>query len=407
MKKRKVFISTVCIILVAIMLASLVFAAVGSAFAVSQSEIDSLEDQKSEIASQKKSLASQISELESEQAAMIDLKAALDEQNELTAAEIVIINSQIEVYDQLVAIKEVELDEALANEEMHRLRYLARLRAMEEYGDLSYLSILFEATSFADLLSRIDNISEIVEADNRIEEEYRIAREQVVTAKAAYEETLLECETAKAELEAKKAQLELEIEEAYQRINDLEADIQEYEAEFDAYAAEEASLSSQITSMIAELEAQQEAAKKAAAENGTTYTYVVGSGVLKWPVPSATYLKISSPYGWRIHPIFKTNKFHAGIDISASSGTTIVAADDGTVITATYSSSYGNYVVISHGNGMSTLYAHQSKIAVSVGQAVTKGQTIGYVGSTGWSTGPHLHFEVRINGSTTDPMGYL
>ena len=150
-----------------------------------------------------------------------------------------------------------------------------------------------------------------------------------------------------------------------------------------------------------ELRKQEEAARQQPNPGGGP---IYGSGSYIWPVDSTT---ISSDYGYRIHPIFNTERFHAGVDINANSGDPIYAADSGTVAIATYSSSYGYYVVINHGGGNSTLYAHMSSMAVSAGDTVTQGQVIGYVGSTGWSTGPHLHFETRSGGSTVDPMTYF
>ena len=152
-------------------------------------------------------------------------------------------------------------------------------------------------------------------------------------------------------------------------------------------------------------EAQEKAAREAAAKNssGTTVTTTSSSSGLIWPTGSRS---VSSQYGWRMHPIFKTRKFHSGIDIDAPMGSTVVAAASGTVITAAYDSGYGYYVVVSHANGLSTLYAHNSSLSVKVGQKVSQGQQVAISGSTGFSTGPHLHFEVLKNGATTNPLSY-
>jgi len=131
----------------------------------------------------------------------------------------------------------------------------------------------------------------------------------------------------------------------------------------------------------------------------------IGTGTFTWPAPG--YTRITSEYGMRYHPILKQNKLHTGMDIGAPQGAKVVAADDGKVITVTYNSAYGNMIIIDHGGGISTLYAHLSRFATTQGAMVKKGQTIGYVGSTGWSTGPHLHFEVRKNGTPVNPKSYL
>ena len=157
------------------------------------------------------------------------------------------------------------------------------------------------------------------------------------------------------------------------------------------------------TQQVEDLRRQEEANKKndpsydAGKDNGAT-------GSMMWPCPSCH--TITSEFGWRYHPIYHTQKYHSGVDIGASYGASIVAADGGTVITAGAVSGYGNCVVINHGNGITTLYGHMSSIAVSSGQKVSKGQTIGYVGSTGNSTGPHLHWEVTVNGVRQNPLNY-
>jgi murein DD-endopeptidase MepM/ murein hydrolase activator NlpD len=190
-------------------------------------------------------------------------------------------------------------------------------------------------------------------------------------------------------------------------IVDLQSDIDEYTAAYNENEAQEGTLQSQIDSLSAQLKAQEEAARKAAEQNNQSYTGTgsTATGSFTWPCPSSTY--IASGFGLRIHPIFGTERYHNGVDISANSGASVVAADSGTIAIATYSSSYGNYIMIYHSNGTSTLYAHMSSLAVSAGDTVTKGETIGYVGSTGWSTGPHLHFEIAVNGTRVNPLNYF
>lgn len=396
-KNRKKFVSTVCIVLVFIFLASLVIGAFGSAFAVSQSEIDALKSQQSAIAQQKKALSSKLTDLQSKQDSAIAQKTALDEQNELARQEIELINEQIDLYNGLIEEKAKELEKAKEDEAAQKEALRVRMRAMEESGSLTYFSILFEASDFSDLLARMDFISTVMKYDKELEDKYIAAVQHVADVKAEYEATLKEQEAAKVELETKKAELEKQIAAAIVVIASLEKDIEKYKTEYAANESQEAAVRSQIDAKIKELEKQQ----KEQQQNGGTVT--TGTGKFMWPIPSCT--TIGSGFGYRIHPIFGDKRFHSGVDISASSGATIVAADAGTVVTAVYSSSYGNYVVISHGGGNSTLYAHMSSMAVSAGQTVTKGQTIGYVGSTGWSTGAHCHFEIKIGGTLVDPMG--
>lgn len=407
MKKRKSFVSVLAILLVVIMVVSLLAGLIGptSAYAVSQSEIDALQKQKDALKDKKTDLQSEINALRSEQASYLDQKAALDEQNELSRQEIEVLTEQITLYDEMIEQKGEELKEALAVEQEQYDRLRVRIRAMEEDGNLTYLDALFQANDFSELLSRMDMISEIMESDKRLEEEYIATRKEVQQIKADYEKAQADMEEKKADLEVEVAELEKQIAAATDMIASLEGDISVYTKAYNENAAAEQAIQSQIDGLVAELKRQEAAAAAAAAAQNRPAPTTGATGSFVWPVPSSTY--ITSRFGYRIHPIFGTQRYHAGVDISANSGATILAADAGTVSVATYSSSYGNYVLINHGNGNTTLYAHMSSMAVSAGQSVSKGQTIGYVGSTGWSTGPHCHFEVRSNGANVDPLSYF
>jgi len=373
------------------------FTALGgfSAGGVSRSEIDALERQKEAIAEQKKETQAQIDALAEQQASVLERKAALDRQNTLALEEIELINEQIEIYDGLIAEKEEELSAAIDQENYQKARFRMRMRAMEENGELGYIAFIFQATSFADLLTRMDNVSEIMESDQALEQKYIAAREQTEAVKAEYEAVQAEQLQKRGELEQRKAELEAQIAQATALLLELEEDIDAYRSVLDEHEADEAALEAKINEMVAELERQQAAARAAG---------ISGTGTYIWPLPGYSP---GSAYGWRMHPILHEMRFHAGEDIGAPSGTPILAADSGTVIQAGPNGGYGNCVMISHGGGRVTLYGHMSSIAVSYGQAVTQGQVIGYVGSTGMSTGPHLHFEVRVNGATTDPKQYF
>ena len=398
--KAKRMVSIVCLVLVIVMLMSLVLGALGGAFGVTQAQIDELKRQQEEIEEKKNAVGASIATLVAEMDTVMQRKTALDEQNELARQEIEIIDEQINLYESLIEQKGKELDEATLQlaEQGEALR--VRMRTMEESGSLSYIATIFQATSFTDLLSRIDSINSIMRKDKAIEDAYIAAKENLEIMKADYEATLLEHEETKVVLETKKAQLEAEIEAAYMLIEELDADIERYREEYEANEAAEAAISAQINSMIAEFERQQQAI----IDSGNGGSIVVGTGSYQWPLPGYTP---GYTYGWRMHPIFHEMRWHAGEDIGAPNGTPILAVDSGTVALATYGSGYGNYVVISHGGSLSSLYGHMSAMAVSTGQSVNKGDVIGYVGSTGWSTGPHLHLEMRINGSNVDPKPYF
>lgn len=361
--------------------------------AVSQSQIDALEEQRDALRAEREEMQAGIDELESQQADVLQQKAALDAQNEVYRQEIELIEEQVSLYTQLVEQKRQEVELATQAESEQLATYRRHVRAMEENGRYTYLSILFGSRSLGELMSNLDMIGEIMEADQRSYEQYTAAREQSEQIQAEYETMLTELDSRQSELETEKAALEVQIDEATQMIVELEAQLETDRAAYEEQLAKEAALEADIQEMIAELE-RQEAANS-----------IVSTGTYIWPLPG---YRPGSAYGWRIHPIWGDRRFHAGEDIGAPSGTSILAADSGiATVIPDNGNGYGNYIIINHGGGRTTLYAHMSGFAVSNGATVTQGQTIGYVGSTGNSTGPHLHFEVRVNGATTDPKGYF
>lgn len=420
---NKKFRSTVCIILALLMLFSVLFSVIGGigALAVSQSEIDALEEERDAIREQQADVAEQLEALQADMAFVLDKKAALDEQNELKRQDIEIINEQIALYDKMIEAKAKEVAAAEEQVQQQYERYCERVRAMEENGGgMWYMTYLFKAESFSALLGRLDDIMDIVTRDQDLEAEYVAAKEAAETLKAEYEDVQRKQEAKKEELLEEKERLEIEIQEAYEMIKALEEDIEVYTAFYEENEKLEAEVQAKIDEKVAQLKAEEEARKKAeeearrkaeaaaAAQNKPSSANTstgASSGYYYWPCQSSTY--ITSKFGYRIHPIFGTTKFHSGVDVAANSGATLSAAASGTVTIAEYSSSYGYYVVIYHSNGTTTLYAHLSSMAVSAGDTVKQGETIGYVGSTGNSTGPHLHFEVRVNGACVDPLQYF
>lgn len=412
MKKRKAFVSIIAALLAGLMLFSLVFSSLGAVFAsaASQSDLDALEQQKTELSRKKQEKKSTLNTLKAQQADFMTQKAALDEQSTLTQQEINVIEEQIQACNDMIAEKESEAQAAQESADAQLELYKDHLRAMEENGTFNfYLSVLFGAKNFSDLLSRMDMISEVMENDQAIEDSYKQARDFALDAKAEYEDSKAELGEKQTELQNQIQQLKEEIQQAGNMIASLQNDIDAYTAEYNKAAADEQAVNSQISTITQQLKAQEEANKKANETSGTNTPVTPGStkvtGSFVWPSANSTY--VTSKYGYRIHPIFGTKKFHSGIDIGAAAGTAVLAADGGTVSVATYSSSYGNYVMIYHADGTTTLYAHMSSLAVSAGQTVSQGSTIGYVGETGWAKGPHLHFEVRKDGATLDPLAYF
>lgn len=377
----------------ALVILALALMPAGPALAVSQSEIDALEEQRDELKAQREEMQAGIDELKNQQAGVLEQKRALDEQNEVYRQELELIEEQVSLYTRLVDEKAAELEKATADEAEQLAIYKQHVRAMEENGEYTYLSIIFGSKSLSQLMSNLDMIGEIMDADKRIYDQYTAAREDAEEIKAEYETTLSALADKQAEYEAEKADLEAKIAEANDMIAQLEEEINSnYDLYLEVLAQEEA-LESDIQNMIAELERQE-------AANSITST-----GTYIWPLPGYSP---GSAYGWRMHPIYHEMRFHAGEDIGAPSGTPILAADSGmATVIADNGNGYGNYIMINHGGGRVTLYAHMSAFAISNGATVSQGQVIGYVGSTGNSTGPHLHFEVRVNGATTDPKSYF
>ena len=275
---------------------------------------------------------------------------------------------------------------------------------MEENGVISYLEIVFASSSFSDLLARMDFVTDIMKADERTYNDLIQAKLDTEAAEEELKRTKLEMEDEKVQLEEKQLELEGQLDEANALIETIEDNL---ETERELYAetrAEEDRIQAEINKKVAELEREQERLRQAQADK------VRGTGTFKWPVPG--YSTITSGFGIRPHPVFRVLRQHTGIDIGAPHGASVIAADTGTVITSSYNSSYGHYIVISHGNiingkNTTTLYAHLSSRGVKEGDKVIKGDVIGRVGSTGVSTGPHLHFEVSIGGERVNPQKYL
>lgn len=373
-----------------------------SAFAVTQSEIDALKSQRSELRDQKSGVQSTINSLQGQKSDQIALKNALDEKNAITVKQILNLTEQIDLHTTLIEQKTVEVEEAqkVADEQLEK--YKVRVRAMEESGRYNYFEVLFGANSIGEFLSLIDDIGDIMKSDKELEDSYRQSVTDLETVKSEYEQAKSEMEDSKTELEALKVQQEKDIAQADAVIATLQGQIGSNSGMLSQLTAQEQQLNKDIQNKVNELNRQNEQNKPQPNPGGGGGS-AVGTGNLVWP-SYCTY--ITSRQGPRTHPVTGEYKNHGGTDIGASYGTAIYAADSGTVVRSSdgWNGGWGNYVMIDHGNGMQTLYAHMSSRAVSVGQTVSRGQTIGYVGSTGMSTGPHLHFEMYVNGSRIDPQ---
>ncbi len=399
--------SAISVLLSLVLMFSLVlcFTPTNANAATTQAEIDELKEQRNQLKEQQKDIQNTVNSLRGQQDKLIELKTALDEKNAITLQQILNLEEQITLHEELIEQKSVELEKAqdVADEQLSRLK--VRIRNMEENGRYNYVAVLFGAESISEFLSLMDDIGDIMKSDRDLENSYKEAVTDLKTVKSEYEEARLELKEQKAELTNLSAQLEKDIAEANAAIQELEGDISANSAILSQLNAQDKEMQDKINQKIKELNEQN---KPSNPSNPSNPSKPSGSGTLTvWP-SYCTY--ITSVQGNRVHPITGQYGTHGGTDIGASYGSAIYAAGSGTVVTAynnsAYNGGYGNYAMINHGNGIQTLYAHMSVCSVTVGQTVSAGQTIGYVGSTGRSTGPHLHFEVRVNGSRVDPQSY-
>ena len=366
-------------------------AVVVPASAVTQAEIDAMKEEANSLKQQQEEIQDQLDSLAADRENAMARKTLLEQQINATRAEISSIAAQISKYDELISQKQTQLDEAEAEEQAQYELFCERVRYMEEQGEVSYWSILFSSKDFADLLDNAMMVEEIMDYDNQVMDQLIALREQIEQDKAELETARQEPQDAKAEQEAAQANLqaqESEVDALLSQISNQEDELEAREAQLraasDAATAEIAAAERELAAQIANVPSE--------------------SGFL-WPLPGR--YNLSSLFGSRKHPITGKANNHTGIDIPASSGTSILAAKSGVVTTSTYNNSYGNYVVVSHSDGTSTLYAHMVRRNCSKGDTVSQGQVIGYVGTTGSSTGNHLHFEVRVNGSRVDPINYF
>lgn len=404
------------------LLAAAALAAALPAYAVSQAEIDDLQKKLDALEQQAQEQQDVINDLTSQKARFITRKLALDNKIEINRQMIELIGEQIVIYDEIIAEKQAELDKALEKETAQTELLRSRIRAMEENSTYSYASFIFDSSSVTELLSRIGDVNDIMHYDKTLEEEYMAAREDVESIKKSYEEARHEQELLQKELDTKQAELDAQVEAAYTMIADIETLSDDAQAEYDAIAEEEAKAEETLQEAIRKRAAEQAKYNQNNNSNNGGGGNSGGSGGnsgggssgggsatslsnLQWPVPSCTL--ITSRFGYRVAPTTGASTYHGGLDIGAGMGASIVAAGAGDVIYAGANGGYGNCVMIDHGNGVVTVYAHMSSIGVSYGQYVTAGQYVGAVGSTGVSTGPHCHFEIRINGAQTDPAAYF
>ena len=417
--QKKIWIAAATLLLSAVMASTIVFRALplsvtAASSAALQSQLEDLQSEADAIAAEAERLQQEMAENQSETQSIVDRKSNIDQKLELTRQQVENLNQQIQQYNLLIAEKQAELDEATERETALNEQYKLRLRAMEESGSVSYWSVLLHASSFTDLLDRLDMIQEIAEADRTMLRELQQAADEIVAARTEVEQGRTQLQEAKDELAVLETQLAEERAEADEILVELASNQKELEASGAMYEQLEAEVRQQITETQAAYEAaladeeaqrQVEAARQEAASGSISTPSSPSSSGFIYPLGASGF--VSDAYGYRYHPIHGDYKFHPAVDFAVPQGTPIYATKSGTVTAATYNEYNGYYVAINHNDGYTSLYAHMTNFVVSVGQTVSQGEVIGYVGSTGYSTGPHMHFEITYGGASVNPMEYV
>lgn len=379
-------ITAVALVMAILMIAGFLASAL-NIFAVTKAQVDALKNKVAEAGKRKNELKNQLSGLTNDLSALQKQISLLDSQIEAQQDEIDAQEELLTELTQMIADKTIELEESERQQAEQYAQLRSRLRYMVEHGTTSSLSILLSSDSFSDFLNRYEIIRQISLRDENLFEQLKAIRDKVLTEKQELENTKKEAEDTKLQMEANKAELEAQMEAKRKQMESIQLAQKNVK---DAYAA--------MIETEDELMAQY---KKAAAEYAAQSTYV--GGTFMWPLPAGNNV-ITCKYGMRTHPITGKRKLHTGVDLRAATGTKVYAANKGTVTTSGYSSAWGNYIIISHGGGITTLYAHMSKRSVSKDDKVKQGDIIGYSGNTGYSTAPHLHFEISKNGATYNPL---
>ncbi len=411
MKNRKRLLSILSFILAIVMAVSVIpVNTQAKSSSEIKSEIDALKNKKEEANKKLEELQGQLDENLGELEKIVAQKNLIDQEVFLLTEQVTAINAQITAYAELIADKQEEYDTAMENLELLQAQNKERIRAMEKNGKISYWMVIFKANNFIDLLDRLKMVQELAKADRERMERISEAAEEVSAAKSELESEKTDLEATQAELKVKEEDLKLKQEEADAVLAELAAKGEEYLALVEAAEADRDTLVNEILEKEEEYdEAKDREYKEWLAANppgGNAGTSNTVDGV-EWLVP-IDYTHFSSPFGYRIHPIYGDWRMHYGVDLSAPQGTPIYASRNGVVNVASYEAGgAGYYVNIDHQDGFTTRYMHMTHYIVSAGQYVYAGQVIGYCGSTGASTGPHLHFSVYYNGTAVNPANYI
>ena len=388
-----------------------------SAIAVSATSESQLKGQKQEIQNSIEEKKQNIEAIEKELSNTKDERKEKELELAKLNIEIADLNSNIksvedDIDSKIKEIKDTEEEisetESKIEENYDILSDVIKISYEQQSG--GYLQLLLEATSISNFIRRLEILTSISKQNDEIINETTKLQEELEEKKTKLEEDKTEMQEKKNILVEEKSKVDKLADEQQKKVdeligiqNSLKEKIELNNEQIEALEKESANITNKINALTSSNNNNSNSGNNSSSGGGSNPSYQ--GGKFAWPVPSTH--SISSSYGYRIHPITGNKKLHAGIDIPGQAGDTVIAAESGTVIVAEYSSSYGNYVVIDHGGGLTTLYAHNTSLNVTAGQKVQRGQQVARVGTTGLSTGNHLHFEVRVNGSPVDPMGYL
>lgn len=363
-----------------------------------EAEIDNARELKQQLQTNLTDVKKIKEELEASKENLTQYVIQLDGQLKTIQEKIAELKEKITEKEAELAQTQAELEAAIADQEKQYAAMKERIKFMYEKGNDLYMELIFSSESFGEMLNKAEYIELLSAYDRKMLDEYVATRKLIELYKEQLEEEHAYLEEAKAGVESEEASLNDLIDEKERTITEVSGDITNKEAAIAEYEADIKEQNETIA-MLEKIVAEEKA--RLAEENGLKYD----GGIFTWPAPS--YTKITDDYGNRIHPILGVQQFHNGVDMAAPGGSAILAAYDGNVVAADYSGSMGNYIMIDHGDGLYTIYMHASALYVSKGNFVTKGQKIAAVGSTGRSTGNHLHFSVRLNGSYVSPWSYL
>ncbi|MCR5419799.1 MAG: peptidoglycan DD-metalloendopeptidase family protein [Lachnospiraceae bacterium] len=366
----------------------------------SEAEKKNAETSKAQLRKGLTDVKQMIADLESAKGELKDYIVKLDEDLALIEENIEILEAQIEEKKKEIEATKLQLSDAIWDSQQQYGLMRKRIQFVYENGKSSNIDLILNSSSFVDFLNRAEYVARMSEYDKKMLDKYMETQEAIERIKEKLEAEEAELNETMETLETEKSSLEELINAKENQISVYEADINNKEAAVKEYEAEIAAQEEIIKVLEERIEQER---KRLEAENRKARSY--DGGMFKWPCPN--YTRISDDYGMRIHPTLGIEKFHNGIDLAAPTGSDILAAYDGDVVGSGYSSTMGNYIMLDHGDGLITIYMHASKLYVSTGQSVNKGQCIAAVGSTGRSTGPHLHFGVRLNGSYVSPWKYL